>query len=152
MIKYLLKLIEKHIFFIIAFYGCFLSVNKYGPTGRRSLPVVGHVGMKRPTRVPWRLSLALGLNEAETREPFRWMHTTPEDRLLADFWSRVGGVFVTEVHLGRIRSTKSYESTERMLTTTENSRQPIYRDAAELVRDHARLFDWQPDVIRQLLS
>lgn len=46
------------------------------------------------------ISLARDLNDAETRASFRWTPDTPEDRLLAGYWSDVGGVIVTEVHIG----------------------------------------------------
>ncbi|MFC7326059.1 hypothetical protein ACFQMF_16005 [Halorubrum rutilum] len=56
------------------------------------------------------------------------------------------------VHVRRIRDPKTYEPTERMLTTAENSRQEIYRDAADLLRDRQRLFDGDPDALQSLLN
>jgi len=56
------------------------------------------------------------------------------------------------VHVRRIRDPETYEPTERMLTTAENSRQEIYRDAAKLLRARQELFDGDPDALRTLLS
>lgn len=47
------------------------------------------------------ISLARDLNDAETREPYRWTPDTPENRLLVGYWNDVGGVIVTEVHIGK---------------------------------------------------
>jgi len=46
------------------------------------------------------ISLARDLNDADTREPYRWTPDTPENKLLASYWNDVGGVIVTEVHIG----------------------------------------------------
>lgn len=46
------------------------------------------------------ISLARDLNDAETREPYHWTPDTPENRLLTGYWNDVGGVIVTEVHIG----------------------------------------------------
>ena len=56
------------------------------------------------------------------------------------------------VHIRRIRDPEAYEPTERMLTSAENARQKIYRDAAELLRARDNLFDGDPDAIRSLLT
>jgi hypothetical protein len=56
------------------------------------------------------------------------------------------------VHVRRIRSPETYEPTERMLTTAENARQEIYRDAAALLRTRQHLFDGHPDELRTLLN
>lgn len=56
------------------------------------------------------------------------------------------------VHVRRIRSPDTYEPTERMLTTAENARQEIYRDAANLLRVRDRLFDGQPEELQELLT
>lgn len=46
------------------------------------------------------ISLARDLNDVETREPYHWTPDTPENRLLTGYWNDVGGVIVTEVHIG----------------------------------------------------
>lgn len=46
------------------------------------------------------ISLARDLNDADTREPFRWTPDTPENKLLTGYWNDAGGVIVTEVHIG----------------------------------------------------
>jgi hypothetical protein len=56
------------------------------------------------------------------------------------------------VHVRRIRTPETYEPTERMLTTAENARQSIYRDAAVLLRTRQRLFNGQPEELRTLLN
>jgi hypothetical protein len=56
------------------------------------------------------------------------------------------------IHVRRIRSPETYEPTERMLTTAENARQEIYRDAAQLARTRQRLFDGDPEELRMLLN
>ena len=56
------------------------------------------------------------------------------------------------VHVRRISDPETYEPTERMLTTAEQARQEIYRDAADLLRARQRLFDGDPDELRSLLA
>lgn len=46
------------------------------------------------------ISLARDLNDAETPEPYRWTPDFPENELLVGYWNDVGGVIVTEVHIG----------------------------------------------------
>lgn len=56
------------------------------------------------------------------------------------------------VHVRRIRDPDVYEPTERMLTSAENARQEIYRDAASLIRTRNRLFDGDEAALKQLLD
>ncbi|WP_126663514.1 hypothetical protein [Haloterrigena salifodinae] len=56
------------------------------------------------------------------------------------------------VHIRRIRDPDAYEPTERMLTTAADSRHAVYREAASLLKSRERLFNGDPDAIRQLLE
>ncbi|MFB6360723.1 MAG: hypothetical protein ABEH59_05315 [Halobacteriales archaeon] len=56
------------------------------------------------------------------------------------------------VNIRRIRDPESYEPTERMLTTADNSRQEIYRDAAALLRARDRLFRGDQEELQRLLE
>jgi hypothetical protein len=61
-------------------------------------------------------------------------------------------LFERNVHVRRIREPETYEPTERMLTQAEQSRQDVYRRAAELVRKRQRLFAGDEDLLRDLLN
>ena len=56
------------------------------------------------------------------------------------------------VHVTRIRQPKSYEPTERMLLTAAESRQPIYRESAELLRRYRASLDGDESAIQNLLD
>lgn len=56
------------------------------------------------------------------------------------------------VNIRRIRDPEGYEPTERMLTTAENSRQLIYREAASLLRARDRLYRGDRDELQRLLE
>ena len=56
------------------------------------------------------------------------------------------------VHVRRIRSPKNYEPTERMLIAAESSRQPIYQEAAALLRTYAGLVAGDQEEIKDLLN
>ncbi|WP_436931010.1 hypothetical protein [Halosimplex halobium] len=56
------------------------------------------------------------------------------------------------VHVRRIREPEVYEPTEQMLTTAETSRDVIYREAAELLRDRASLFAGDEEALHDLLD
>ena len=56
------------------------------------------------------------------------------------------------VHVRRIRSPENYEPTERMLIAAENSRKPIYQEAADLLRTHDSLVAGDQGEIKDLLN
>lgn len=56
------------------------------------------------------------------------------------------------VHVRRIRSPENYEPTERMLIAAESSRQPIYQEAADLLRTHTALVAGEKGEIKDLLN
>lgn len=56
------------------------------------------------------------------------------------------------VHVRRIRDPETYEPTERMMTAAENARQPVYRDAAELIRARERLLSGDPEELQRMLE
>ncbi|MFC6722363.1 MULTISPECIES: hypothetical protein [Halobacteriales] len=56
------------------------------------------------------------------------------------------------VHVRRIRSPETYEPTERMMIAAESSRQPIYQEAAALLRTRAKLLDGDHGEIKDLLN
>ncbi len=55
------------------------------------------------------------------------------------------------VHIDRIQPPESYEPTEQMLVSAESSRQPLYFEAAELVKRRRRIQEGDPDEIEDLL-
>lgn len=56
------------------------------------------------------------------------------------------------VHIRRIRECEDYEPSERMLTTAENSRQPLYQEAASLLRTYNSIKTGDRKLIEQLLA
>ncbi len=60
-------------------------------------------------------------------------------------------IFERNVHVDRIRFPESYEPTERMLVSAESSRQPLYFEAADLVKRRRRIQEGDPDEIEDLL-
>lgn len=92
------------------------------------------------------------LREAEEylREGYDWVEDTwkANENLIGDLQR----IFERNVHVRRIREPDSYEPTERMLTTAENSRQYIYREAATLLRTHDQLFAGDESELRTLLN
>lgn len=92
------------------------------------------------------------LQEAEEylRGDYEWVRETWKgNEALID---EIGRIVERNVHVRRIREPDIYEPTERMLTTAENARQEIYRDAARLVRRRNRLFAGDEAAIRALLD
>ena len=61
-------------------------------------------------------------------------------------------VFERNVHVTRIRDPKTYEPTERMLERAETAREPVYREAAALLRRYRRSLETDTDAIRELLE
>lgn len=56
------------------------------------------------------------------------------------------------VHVRRIREPEQYEPTDRMLVSSENSRQPVYREAAGLVREYRAIHQGESTAVRNLLE
>lgn len=81
---------------------------------------------------------------------YEWVRTTWKGN--EDLIERLQRIVERNVHVRRIREPEIYEPDERMLTTAENSRQEIYRDASALVRSHERLLNDDPAEIRNLLD
>jgi hypothetical protein len=92
------------------------------------------------------------LQQAEhyLKSDYEWARETwrGEEQLIDDLQR----IVERNVHVRRIRDPETYEPTERMLTAAANSRQAIYREAAELVRSRQRLIDNDPDELRRLLD
>lgn len=61
-------------------------------------------------------------------------------------------LFERNVHVTRIRDPEEYEPTERMLQRTAGSREPIYRDAVELLRTYRSSLAGEEAAIRELLD
>lgn len=92
------------------------------------------------------------LQEAEEyiRREYDWIEQRwHENGQLID---RLSSIMERNVNVRRIREPKGYEPTERMLTTAENARQELYREAAALIRSRIRLFRGEEDEIRRLLE
>lgn len=81
---------------------------------------------------------------------YEWVRETwkGDTELIAD----LRRVMERNVHVRRIRDPETYEPTERMLTAAESSRQPVYREAAALLRTRDRIFDGDEAEIRSLLD
>lgn len=56
------------------------------------------------------------------------------------------------VHVTRIRDLKSYEPTDRMLNAAEKARDPIYRDAADILTRRERILQGDPHLWKSLLK
>ena len=56
------------------------------------------------------------------------------------------------VHVDRIREPKAYEPNERMLIAAENARDPLYREAANLLRDRQKIHDGDKEELEELLE
>lgn len=61
-------------------------------------------------------------------------------------------VFERDVHVKRISDPSEYEPTDRMLNTAENSRQNIYREAADLLDTRKRIFSGEKEELEKLLQ
>jgi hypothetical protein len=61
-------------------------------------------------------------------------------------------LFERNVHVTRIRDPEEYEPTERMLQRTAESREPVYREAVELLRTYRSSLAGEEDAIRELLD
>lgn len=60
-------------------------------------------------------------------------------------------IFERNVHVSRIREPSTYEPTDRMLDRAAASRQPIYREAAELLREFRSAVRGERDALEELL-
>jgi hypothetical protein len=92
------------------------------------------------------------LREAEDylRGEYEWVRETWRGN--EDLIDELNRIVERNVHVRRIREPDVYEPTERMLTTAENSRQRVYREAASLLRTRAALFDGEEEALRDLLN
>ena len=61
-------------------------------------------------------------------------------------------IFERNVHVTRIRSPEFYEPTERMLQAAEKARSPVYRDAAQLLRELNESLSGNESAIYNLLD
>ncbi|WP_232700602.1 hypothetical protein [Halobacterium wangiae] len=92
----------------------------------------------------------LSAAESYLRSDYTWVEETwrGDEELIDELTNLVE----RNVHVRRIREPASYEPTERMLTQAESSRQPVYRQAARLLRKRQRLFDGDEALLRELLA
>jgi hypothetical protein len=65
---------------------------------------------------------------------------------------RLERIVERNVHIDRIRSPEYYEPTEKMLISAESSRQPLYKDAAELVRKRRQIQEGDQREMAKLLE
>ncbi|MFA9516926.1 hypothetical protein ACERIT_06870 [Halopenitus sp. H-Gu1] len=88
--------------------------------------------------------------EQYIKQKYGWAQDTwrGEDELIDE----LKRIVERNVHVRRIRSPEFYEPTERMMIAAESSRQPIYQEAAKLLRTRERLFDGDSGEIRDLLN
>ncbi|MFQ3319102.1 MAG: hypothetical protein ACI8UR_001969 [Natronomonas sp.] len=61
-------------------------------------------------------------------------------------------IFERNVHVKRIRDPESYEPTERMLQRAEESRNPVYTEAAAFLRSYRETLDANPEAVADLLE
>jgi len=83
-------------------------------------------------------------------QKYTWAQETwqGEDELIEELKQ----IVERNVHVRRIRSPETYEPTERMMIAAESSRQPIYQEAAKLLRTRAKLLDGDRGEIKDLLN
>lgn len=88
--------------------------------------------------------------EEYIKQKYGWAQDTwrGEDELIDE----LKRIVERNVHVRRIRSPEFYEPTERMMIAAESSRQPIYQEAAKLLRTREKLFDGDPGEIKNLLN
>jgi len=65
---------------------------------------------------------------------------------------RMRDLFERNVHVTRIRDPERYEPTDRMLQRAETARNDVYRDAADLLRDHRQSRSGNEAAIKDLLE
>jgi hypothetical protein len=88
--------------------------------------------------------------EQYLRTDYEWVTDRWKENLeLVETMQRI---FERNVHVKRIRDPESYEPTERMLERAEESRSPVYTDAAALLRSYHEALDADPDAMADLLE
>lgn len=70
----------------------------------------------------------------------------------SDLVAEMREIFRRNVHLTRIRQPEAYEPTDRMLQRAHESRQEVYRDAAELLSTYRDTLAGDAEAIRELLE
>lgn len=88
--------------------------------------------------------------EEYIKQQYSWAKDTwrGEEKLI----DKLKRIVERNVHVRRIRSPENYEPTERMLIAAENSRKPIYQEAADLLRTHDSLVAGDRGEIKDLLN
>lgn len=61
-------------------------------------------------------------------------------------------IFERDVHVKRISEPEDYEPTDRMMNTARDSRQEIYREAAELLEERRKIFNGDEEALEDLLN
>ncbi len=92
------------------------------------------------------------LREAEhyLEQDYEWVNERWKGE--SDLVEQMRDVFRRNVHLTRIREPDEYEPTERMLQRAHESRQEVYREAAELLSRYRETLSGDPEAIRELLD
>lgn len=88
--------------------------------------------------------------EEQLRFEYEWVTDRWRENL--ELVDRLIEIVERSVHVTRIREPSSYEPTERMLRTAEQARTPLYREAAELLREYEAARRGEPAAIRKLLD
>jgi hypothetical protein len=86
----------------------------------------------------------------EVKRDYDWVESSWKEN--EDLIDDVKEKFRRNVHVNRIRSPEEYEPTERMLSRAQNSRQDIYREAAQLLLRRKELHAGEKDRIQELLE
>ena len=92
------------------------------------------------------------LGECETylRADYQWVTDRWQENL--ELIGTMRRVFERNVHVRRIREPESYEPTPRMLDRTEDARDPVYTEAAQLLAYYRTALEGDPGVISDLVE
>lgn len=88
--------------------------------------------------------------EQYLRREYEWVTDRWKENL--ELVDTMVDLFERNVHVTRIRDPEEYEPTERMLQRTAGSREPVYREAVELLRTYRSSLAGEEEAIRELLD
>ena len=80
---------------------------------------------------------------------YAWVDESWRDEGLVE---EVKNTVERNVHVRRIKEPEEYEPTDRMLDAAQQSRKPVYREAARLVEERRAIQRGDPDAVRELLE
>jgi hypothetical protein len=92
---------------------------------------------------------ALDRSEELLEKDYNWVNDTWREEELVE---EMNNIFERNLHIRRISDPGKYEPTDRMIETALNSRQPVYRKAAKLLRGRQKLLNGEQEAVEQLLQ